>query len=501
MISIVTFAIITCVDSMNQIPTATLLVSDTHQDEQAQAVFAALAQKLAVKLGQHVVACALDHPAETIWHALTGLLQQGYVKIVIIPLFLTPSEVRENVIGDAVAFANGRWPHAHFHLSPLPSWDEWLQMLQAKLQDETKLEAVAPDKTAIILAGQGGDNAQINSDLAKQARLLADMDQFAWVDVAFIAHAKPEVGELIANYQTLGAEQIVIVPWLLFSGAIFDDLTHQVNLVGKEVQVDLRLTNPLTDQDAIIGLLSARQEAALEDRSLLPVSWRQLQWQIASEMDAEHKRRPGTAPADEVAFQKILRQIDNMLPPRYQGKVDPVLKKTIARPEIIVSKSGSVQWKKMFGLDDNQIGELALAGGLSTSNELLEAVNPEDCTNQWERYGAVLQQIGAGIQSVTGLKIVESHTHGWIGVQCDSEEMAIWLVRAIIVENVMVRREGDVLFLPAGPHFSLNDEILVVVSVVVKTWRFWIEHITAKQWQEAEGNNHYSMSGDSGKIE
>ena len=47
--------------------------------------------------------------------------------------------------------------------------------------------------------------------------------------------------------------------------------------------------------------------------------------------------------------------------------------------------------------------------------------------------------------------MVPSKAPGWIGILCDSEEMAIWLMRAIIVENVMVRRESDVLHLPAGP--------------------------------------------------
>ena len=45
--------------------------------------------------------------------------------------------------------------------------------------------------------------------------------------------------------------------------------------------------------------------------------------------------------------------------------------------------------------------------------------------------------------------MVRSKAPGWAGIRCDSEEMAIWLMRAIIVENVMVRREDDVIYLPA----------------------------------------------------
>jgi hypothetical protein len=54
----------------------------------------------------------------------------------------------------------------------------------------------------------------------------------------------------------------------------------------------------------------------------------------------------------------------------------------------------------------------------------------------------VAAEIERGIKLVTRLSFIPSKTPGWVGVRCDSEEMAIWLLRAIIVENVMVQREG-----------------------------------------------------------
>jgi sirohydrochlorin cobaltochelatase len=54
--------------------------------------------------------------------------------------------------------------------------------------------------------------------------------------------------------------------------------------------------------------------------------------------------------------------------------------------------------------------------------------------------------------------------------------MAIWLMRAIVVENVLARREGAVLYLPAGPGFTLSGEIKNVVTAVAKTYHYWLEH-------------------------
>jgi sirohydrochlorin cobaltochelatase len=55
--------------------------------------------------------------------------------------------------------------------------------------------------------------------------------------------------------------------------------------------------------------------------------------------------------------------------------------------------------------------------------------------------------------------------------------MALWILRAVVVENVCVRREGSVLYLLAGPAFHLDKEIKNVITVVAKTHHNWTEHI------------------------
>jgi len=91
----------------------------------------------------------------------------------------------------------------------------------------------------------------------------------------------------------------------------------------------------------------------------------------------------------------------------------------------------------------------------------------------------VLDELERGIVQVTGLTVRRSPVPGWIGLECSDEEMAIWLLRAIVVENVSVRREDAVLWFPAGPGFRLEREIRNVVTVVAKTTHYWQEHIAS----------------------
>jgi sirohydrochlorin cobaltochelatase len=49
-------------------------------------------------------------------------------------------------------------------------------------------------------------------------------------------------------------------------------------------------------------------------------------------------------------------------------------------------------------------------------------------------------------------------------------------MRAIVVENVLARREGAVLYLPVGPGFTVEGEIRNVVTAVAKTHHYWVQH-------------------------
>jgi sirohydrochlorin cobaltochelatase len=123
--------------------------------------------------------------------------------------------------------------------------------------------------------------------------------------------------------------------------------------------------------------------------------------------------------------------------------------------------------------------DLALAGGPPHRGALLEPVDPQDIEADPEGYERVLQELERGITLVTGQLTKRSDALGWIGMVCESDEMALWLLRAIIVENVTVRREGNVLWFPAGPKFRLPYEIKNVVTVIGKTNHYWQEHAQA----------------------
>lgn len=170
------------------------------------------------------------------------------------------------------------------------------------------------------------------------------------------------------------------------------------------------------------------------------------------------------------------RSTTGILPPRYQDASVQVSAAPMGSAALQYDDKGDVAWDEMW----TGFCELALAGGAPHRGTLLEPVREDTIAANPERYEWVLKELERGIAQVTNLPVRRSTVPGWIGLECTDEEMALWLLRAIVVENLTVRREDNILWFPAGPEFRLEREIKNVVTVVAKTTHYWQEHIAGQ---------------------
>jgi urease accessory protein UreG len=146
-------------------------------------------------------------------------------------------------------------------------------------------------------------------------------------------------------------------------------------------------------------------------------------------------------------------------------------------------EEGQVAWDQMWG----DFCDLAVIGGPPHRGTLLEPVSPAEASSNTAAYEQVVSEIERGIQLVTDLPTACSPIPGWVGVECEDETMAIWLQQAILAENVSVRRDGNRLYLPAGPDFQLKEEIKNVITAIAKTYHYWQEHLRKQRNSEKKG--------------
>ena len=175
--------------------------------------------------------------------------------------------------------------------------------------------------------------------------------------------------------------------------------------------------------------------------------------------------------------QQALKALDGsirtILPEQYQDCYDDVQPVSMGSAGLKFGSDGKVAWDEIWGT----FCDLAMAGGPPHKGALLEPGTPEEIKAQPERYQQVVDEICRGVSMVTGLVAHPAPIPGWVRVNCESKEIAGWLLRAITMENISARCESADVFLPAGPEYRMEKEIKNVVTAVAKTCHYWKGHM------------------------
>jgi sirohydrochlorin cobaltochelatase len=80
--------------------------------------------------------------------------------------------------------------------------------------------------------------------------------------------------------------------------------------------------------------------------------------------------------------------------------------------------------------------------------ELLQPSSFIETRRDPETYRKVVERIAHDIGENPRLPCFSHRYAGWIGVECQNVRTAIWIMRAMVAEDVLARREGEAVFLP-----------------------------------------------------
>ena len=197
-----------------------------------------------------------------------------------------------------------------------------------------------------------------------------------------------------------------------------------------------------------------------------------------------------------VALAALDSRLNALLPPEYQNAYDDVQPVSMGSAPLKIDADGDVAWDEMWG----SFCDLAMAGGPPHKGALLQPGTAAEIAADPSRFAAVVNEIVRGIWMVSRLDAGASADAGWIRVECLSEAMAGWLLRAIVMENVAVRGGVTAIGLPAAPAFRLEKEIKNVITVVAKTTHYWLGHMMAGQ-QRAIGRLLAAMEARTPLVE
>jgi sirohydrochlorin cobaltochelatase len=419
-----------------------------------------LAARLARQLRHDVHVCDVGRPHDPLSRLARRLAARGARRLVLLPLALDDAGLAGTPVeaGASMQVARGHEPAA----------DDVARILGDRAREAARGLARRPRRPAdvmVVIATGGGANPAANANVARLARLVYEAHGFADVTCAFAGLTTPSVTEAVARAARLGAGGVVVVPHLLFDPPGRRRILRQARAGAAAAGIDVVIARPLDSHPGLRWALIRRHLEALAERGV-GATW--VNPDLLRVLEQAHAHGP-------MLGRDLEERLAQLLPPRYQDGALAVSSAPMGAAPLQRDPDGRVAWDQMW----QGFCELALAGGPPHRGTLLEAVAPEAALANPERYAEVRAELARGLGLVTGLPVVLDGPAGWIGLRCADEAMAIWLMRAIVVENVMVRREGAVLYLPAGCGFTLDGEIKNVITAVAKTHHYWIEHQAA----------------------
>lgn len=185
-----------------------------------------------------------------------------------------------------------------------------------------------------------------------------------------------------------------------------------------------------------------------------------------------------------------------LLPETYKDSYETLEPAPMGSAGLKYGPDGKVAWDKIWG----SFCDLAMAGGPPHKGSLLEPGRAEAIEADPSAYADVVAEICRGITLASELPAQPSSVPGWVSVDCYSETMASWLLRAVVMENVSAKSQGRELRLPASPHFRLEKEVKNVITVLAKTTHYWMGHMSRAQ-KSAIADLFAKMSASSPLVE
>jgi sirohydrochlorin cobaltochelatase len=252
--------------------TGILLVGHGTRSEVGTSQFLKLAREMESKFAPLAVEPAfLEMQKPDIGTAVGRLLGRGIARLVTVPLLLFAAGHAKRDIPFAVHAAlrlRGAGHMEHFqagHLGCHPALVELSheRMLEAAQHSEIHVE---PNKMCLLLVGRGSQEDSATAEMhefAEKRQALCGLK----TEVAFLAMARPLLGDQLRHVDCQGYRRIIVQPHFLFDGELVDSVNQQVG----EMMVSHRLTNwliakPLVELDNFVTPAAGFLQKVIVDR-------------------------------------------------------------------------------------------------------------------------------------------------------------------------------------------------------------------------------------------
>src|SRR5262249_36525272 len=139
----------------------------------------------------------------------------------LVPLFLFAARHMKEDIAGIIAEAQARYPGLRWRVARHLGVDaRLLEILADRLSEVEPAATHLKEQTAILLVGRGSSYPEGNAGIYEVAERFRACGGYPWIETCFAGLAEPRVAESLRRAVEQGAERVVALPYLLFTGVL-----------------------------------------------------------------------------------------------------------------------------------------------------------------------------------------------------------------------------------------------------------------------------------------
>lgn len=203
--------------------------------------------------------CFLELAEPDILSGIKSCVEKGATRISVVPVLLLAAVHAKKDIPDILKQAKSLYPEVEFvYGRTLGIHDKIIESLLDRIfEKETPIE-----DASVLIIGRGSSDPNIKIALHEIASQLQKKHPFKSVDTCFMYGAKPSFTEGLTIQKEKGHKQVFVIPYLLFTGILMNEITEEVNALHTEKQQFI-LCDSLSYHPNILTVLKERANELL----------------------------------------------------------------------------------------------------------------------------------------------------------------------------------------------------------------------------------------------
>jgi len=188
-------------------------------------------------------------------------------RLLVLPLILNAASHVKRDIPQAIAAARARYPqHEIRYGHHLGTTRQLLKALRHRLhQAMAGLAMPDPRTTGVVLLARGASDIEATGEVAKMAHWLYETTQHELVLPAFTDVCFPRLEQVVQRLDALGASQIIVLPYYLFTGRLIKRIREQVQRLQTQYPTRvIRQADYIGAHEQLLDLLDLRLQQCRE---------------------------------------------------------------------------------------------------------------------------------------------------------------------------------------------------------------------------------------------